>query len=320
MSALDNPRGLAIGPEGALYVAEAGRGGAGPCGPNIVGENRCYGPTGAITRLWQGQQERVATGLPSHALVGGGAANGPNDISLLGRGGAYVTMGLGRDPSFREVFGAPGDAFGRLLHVSAGGEWNSVGDLATYEAQVNPAGGIIDSNPFGVLAEAGERLVTDAGANALLRVSADGTVSTVATFPSVAQGRPLDAVPTGLAVGPDGAYYVGELTGVPFPAGAARVYRVVPGAAPEIFLTGFKTIIDLAFDQVGNLYVLQHASAPVFFGGPGQLIRVAPDGTRTLIHGGLDRPTSVLVGKEGEVYVSNHGITPGVGEVLRIDF
>ena len=31
MSGLDNPRGLAIGPLGALYVAEAGRGGAGPC-------------------------------------------------------------------------------------------------------------------------------------------------------------------------------------------------------------------------------------------------------------------------------------------------
>jgi glucose/arabinose dehydrogenase len=31
MSGLDNPRGLALGPEGALYVVEAGRGGTGPC-------------------------------------------------------------------------------------------------------------------------------------------------------------------------------------------------------------------------------------------------------------------------------------------------
>jgi hypothetical protein len=29
MHGLDNPRGLAFGPEGGLYVAEAGRGGAG---------------------------------------------------------------------------------------------------------------------------------------------------------------------------------------------------------------------------------------------------------------------------------------------------
>ncbi len=30
MSGLDNPRGLAFGPNGDLYVAEAGRGGPGP--------------------------------------------------------------------------------------------------------------------------------------------------------------------------------------------------------------------------------------------------------------------------------------------------
>ena len=30
---LDNPRGLAFGPEGALYIAQAGRGGDGLCGP-----------------------------------------------------------------------------------------------------------------------------------------------------------------------------------------------------------------------------------------------------------------------------------------------
>jgi hypothetical protein len=41
MTGLDNPRGLASGPEGALYVAEAGR--AGPAGGNSlldVGERR----------------------------------------------------------------------------------------------------------------------------------------------------------------------------------------------------------------------------------------------------------------------------------------
>jgi hypothetical protein len=66
MSGLDNPRGLAFGPKGALYVAESGRGGT---GPSIVlqGEEQSYGPTGALTRLWRGEQERVATGLPSIA-------------------------------------------------------------------------------------------------------------------------------------------------------------------------------------------------------------------------------------------------------------
>ena len=40
MSNLDNPRGLAWGPEGALYVAEAGKPtNVGPCAPAPRGQN-----------------------------------------------------------------------------------------------------------------------------------------------------------------------------------------------------------------------------------------------------------------------------------------
>src|SRR5215207_2941264 len=63
---LDNPRGLTFGPEGALYVAEAGRGGTSPC----IGTGTmtfCYGPSGAVSRLWHGTVERLITGLPSLA-------------------------------------------------------------------------------------------------------------------------------------------------------------------------------------------------------------------------------------------------------------
>ena len=72
-------------------------------------------------------------------------------------------------------------------------------------------------------------------------------------------------------------------------------------------------------DDDGNLYVLEHAGGPVFFGAPGRLLRIAPDGDATVILDGLDRPTSVAIGWDGEIYVTNHGITPGMGEVLRID-
>jgi len=319
MSGLDNPRNLAIGPEGGLYVTEAGRGGSGPCGVNGAGETRCYGPTGAVSRLWRGEQDRVAEGLPSHALVDGGAASGPNDISFLGRGGAYLTIGLGFDRRLRDALGKAGPLFGTVVHMSASGQWRVVADVLVHEETANPGGGPIDSNAYGVLAEPGSHLVVDAGGNALLRAWADGGITTVATFPSRPQGRTTDAVPTSVAVGPDGAYYVSELTGVPFAAGAARIYRVVPGQAPTIHLEGFKTITDIAFDEDGNLYVVEHASGPMFFGGPGRLLKVAPDGTRTPVISDLDRPTSVLVGRNGELYVTNHGVTAGIGEVLRIE-
>ncbi len=323
MSGLDNPRGLAFGPEGALYVAEAGRGGDGP-GIVTRGELRRYGPSGAVTRLWRGRQQRLVSGLPS--LIGQvtGEVVGPHDISLLGLGQAHVTIGLGFDPTRRVELGPVGAQFGRLVRILPNGRWQLGEDLGAYEVEANPDGLLLDSNPYGLLSLPGERVVADAGANALLRVAADGTIETLAVLPFRANpmfpgvGPPLvQSVPTSVAVGPDGALYVGLLTGFPFPAGSARVFRVVPDEEPEVYLDGFKTIIDLDFGPDGSLYVLQHVTGP-FLSGPGALIRVAPDGTRTTLHGGLQRPTSVVVGRDGALYVSNRGTSVGTGEVLRI--
>jgi hypothetical protein len=85
-----------------------------------------------------------------------------------------------------------------------------------------------------------------------------------------------------------------------------------------VYASGFKTITDFAFAPDGGLYVLQFATAPVFFGGPGALIRVAPGGARSTITTALLQPTGIVVGADGSVYVSNRGTSSGDGEVLRI--
>lgn len=318
MSGLDNPRGLAMGPFGGIYVAEAGRGGSGPCqllAP--VNQVRCYGPSGAISLLWRGHQYRVVTGLPSHANAAG-EANGPNDIEFDGWRGAYVTIGLGGTPADRDGFGPDAHLLGTLIHIPFIGHTRIAGDPTAYEAASNPGGGPVDSNVYGLLVRPGARIVTDAGGNVVLRVAPNGDISTLGVLPARAQGRSTDAVPTTVVRGPDGAYYVGELSGAPFAAGAARVYRLVPGGEPTVVLEGFKTIVDMAFGSDGSLYVLEHATGPVFFGGPGQVIRVKPDRTRSVVAGGFIRPTSLLV--DGRtIYVTNNTVTPGVGEVLRID-
>jgi sugar lactone lactonase YvrE len=325
MSGLDSPRGLAWGPEGGLYVAEAGGTAInGPCTAVVRGSN-CYSGSGAITRLWRGKQERVATGLPSLFNPALADISGPQHLSFVGRGNLAVTIGWGGAPATRGGLGALGTLFGTLLAVTPSGQWRVVSDVSDFEGAENPAGGPIDSNPYGVLAEPGQTFVTDAGGNSLLRVAETGAVSLVATFPSVpVPAGPFnppfaqsDAVPTDVVRGPDGALYVSTLTGAPFLPGAASIYRVVPGQSPQIYAAGFTMITDLDWGADGSLYVLQHASAP-FFGGPGSVIRVAPGGARTTVATGLNRPAGLRVGPDGALYVSNNSAFADIGEVLRI--
>ena len=314
MSGLDNPRGLAFGPEGGLYVAEAGRGGPGPPCAMIRGQLQCVGATGAVSRLWHGAQERIATGLPSMRR-----RTAPGDRAA--RHLAARARRRLRDDRARREPGHPSGVRARLRPArSLEAEWNWLADddISSYEAEHNPdESPVPDSNPYGVLAEPGGRIVTDAGGNDLLRVRSNGDISTLAVFPSRPQGRETDSVPTSVAVGPDGAYYVGELTGAPFFADIARVYRVVPGQDPEPYGPTFSFIIDLAWGPDGNLYVLQHGSEDGL-AGPGQLFRVESDGTKTLVINDLEAPASLLFSADA-LYVSNRGESAGTGEVLRFD-
>ena len=328
MSGLDSPRGLAFGPEGGLYVTEAGEGiASGPCVAVAAGMN-CYSQTGKITRLYRGKQERVVTGLPSIFNTARRDVVGPNDIACQGRGTCFVTIGWGGDPNAREGLGASVSSLvGTLLQVEPSGRWRIVANVSDYEADNNPQGGPVDSNPYGVFVSANNRYVTDAGGNSLLRVAPNGRISLVAVFPRVPAAAPFnlsDAVPTEVNVGPDGALYVSLLTGAPFTPGAAGIYRVDPGQGPEqvpeLYQGDFKTVIDFAFGPDGSLYVLEHSIATTFppIGTPGRLTKVAPNGTRTEITRALNRPTSVIVDDNGVIYVSNNGVAVGTGEVLKI--
>jgi hypothetical protein len=328
MTGLDNPRGLAWGPEGGLYVAEAGRGGASPCvpSPDVPNVPRCYGATGAISRLWHGQQERIVTGLPSVAFQpAGDTAAGPQHVSFQGRGGLHVTIGCGCDKGTATGQLLDSLGFGYLLHVPASGNAKPLSDLAGYEVVANPDGLQIDSNPYGLLALPGHQLVTDAGGNSLLDIAANGDISTVATFPKVPGPFGLrDAVPTDVVLGPDGAYYVSTLTGFPFTADTAIVYRVAPGQAPTPYAWNLTQLTDLAFGADGSLYVLQHASGipgvPFPFAGPGAVRRVPAGGgaSSTLVASGLPRATGLVVGDDGALYVSVNGASAGNGAVWRI--
>ena len=334
-SGLDNPRGLAVGPNGVLYVAEAGRGraagvGQGPCAPNPVGgEAVCLGPTGAVTavNLRKGSQKRVVTGLPSLAVASGSTATGPADIAL--GSGSFVAVGLGQHPDQRDGLGAGESALGTMVRVDLDrDEWRSVADLAAFERANDPDGGdplsVVESNPNGVVADASGQVVIDAAANTVLAVR-KGTVSLLAVLPartSPSQGNRLETVPVSAVRGPDGALYVAELTGVFFPPGEARVWRIQDGVA-TVHADGLTMITDLAFGPDGSLYVLEYTADGGFsaFGAdpPGALVRVSGGQQTTLLSSadGLSGPSGLAVGPDGTLYISNHSTDAGTGEVLR---
>lgn len=346
-SGLNNPRGLAFAPNGQLFVTEAGSGGNGACTLLADNRNACYGETGALTRIDPSgllPPARVISGLPSLAAPGGFGGVGPHSISFQGAGNGKLVMGLGADAAARQGLGAKAGLFGHVLQVSVDGAWTVGADIAAFEAANNPVAGGADSNPYGVLAIPARHIVADAGANALFEVAANGKLRTFATFEArmvaappflglpAGTTIPMQAVPTTVVDGRDGWLYAGQLTGFPFPLGAANIYRLpLAGGTPQVFATGFTNIVALAFDASQRLYVLQIGNGFAGPGGPplaapGSLIRINTDGTRTEIYGNLFYPGGLAIGPDGAIYVSNFGIVPGAtppafpsgGQVLRI--
>ena len=337
---LSNPRKLFVAADGSIYVVEAGTGGRDTClgkGANEV----CVGLTGSITRIAGGPRKRVVTGLWSAANLKSEQAQGPADVVV--RGDTYYV--LLQDGSINakgfNALGPDAVTAGDLISTPAGRVRPAVIlNFAAFEAANNPDHGAgpgaklgdppIDSDPYAFTPYRGGFAVVDAAGNDLLWISPKGAVSVLAVFPtqtekltkSVARkiGAPatttsihVQSVPSSVAVGPDGALYVGELTGAPFTPGTARIWRISPDKSLSVYARGFTNISDLAFDGK-NLLVLEIDSIGLLHPkGSGALIRLAPNGARTVIASkGLVDPTGVAVGS-GSIYISNDGLFPATG-------
>jgi len=318
---LVNPRGIATGPGDRLLVVESG--------------------TGAIDELRRGGLQTIAT-VP-----------GAVDVATNGLGNTYAVIG-GPEPDAPPP--PPGSSSASLVRILPNGTVKLVADIGAYQVThpdaddldqpPNPA----ESNPNGLaLLPGGNVLVADAAANDLLEVDVHGRITTVAHFrpelvpwglpfgPPPGTIVPAEAVPTAVAVGPDGAYYVSELTGFPFAKGAARIWRIEPGSVEAVcdpiaprggcssVATGFSSVIDLTFGPDGTMYVLELAknglAGALVLGNefpPTGALWAAKNGVRTLVSGALAAPGGVAVDANGSIFATTLTFGPPGGSVLNL--
>jgi hypothetical protein len=351
-SGLNNPRHLTLTGDG-LWVAQAGAGGpagksscvTGPSTGGAGSTSYCVGQTGAVSLIRHGHIA-ASVSLPSVIQTDSSEVAGPAAVTF-GHGQAAVIMQdvLVNSKGVNALPKPAGNLFGQLL-IRSGHHLRTV-DLAAYAAAhpqsaaslgTVPGETAFDSDPYDVVAYHGGFLVADAAANSLLQVSASGKIHLLARFPAVTETAPAgvlgpapvtvkaQAVPTSIAVGPDGALYVGLLRGVPSDPGTAYIYRVVPGHQPTIWARGLTAVTSIAFDGHGRLLATEYSTGRLLSPPttPGALVRISHDGHRvtTLPVTGLFQPTGVAAAADGAVYVSNFGGSTATaahpGEILKI--
>ncbi|HEX3967702.1 MAG TPA: ScyD/ScyE family protein [Edaphobacter sp.] len=336
-SGLESPRGLKFGPDGDLYVAEAGTGGTistvGSCAqvPPPIG-SYLGGNTGRISKLDRsGNRTTVATGFPS-ALAAEGDLQGVADIAFLNGTLYAVTAGGGCSHGNAS---SP-NIIARVNTKS--GSWTAIANLSQF-VQSHPAAypDAGDFEPDGVfysLIAYDNRLYTvEPNHGQLFSASAGGDLREELDI-SKQEGH---IVPTSIAVN-DGKFYIGNLGLFPITPDSSKIMSFNTGGCPWPFLSGFgcgdeiqklrlsgsragfTTVVAVDFGPDGLLYALELNDAAGFPTPPfgvGKVVRLNRAGVIEDVATGLSLATGMTFGPDGYLYVSNFGAAPS-GQILRI--
>ncbi|MFQ5923027.1 MAG: SMP-30/gluconolactonase/LRE family protein [Anaerolineales bacterium] len=342
LTALDNPRGIAVGPAGELFVSEAGTGFDAVDPTEMTGKFTVFmDRNGDGDFDDEGEADRWFSHLPTYnALQFFGTrrdeVSGPSDVLIHDDGRVFLSVDGGLDKiGLFEI--SPEARMGRNL--SSRSNMNSIAFTSDQESVY----------------------AVESTLNQLVEITLQGELREIVAFTPLDSGQ--QAVPAGVAVDPStGEVLVALFSGValdkqtgeiiPFVPGDAKVVRVNPDSGQVIDeITGLTAAVDVAVDSEGMIFVVEMASgyadllpklfdlfdagAPPLHGGylrfSGRVTSYPADGgSPTVILEGIDMPTNITVGPQCELYVSTGQGTPGrpipgsdgptriVGQVLRV--
>lgn len=277
--------GGTIGPDGALYVAEAA--------------------LGQITRIdpSDGSATQFASGLPPQVIPLGGAI----DVAFVGTTMYVLVTVVGPDVGGTSVDG--------IYERNSLGGFDVFADLGAWSI-LNPPSTQFDlpsGVQFALQPVADGFLVTDGHHNRVLHVSSAGEVTQLIQFENI--------VPTGLAV-THGTVFMSQAGPVPHEPATGKVVSFplnAPRPHAHDIASGFSLLVDVESGPDGALYALSQGDSPgnVPPASPaspdsGRLLLVNRDGSFSVLVDELNLPTSLdFVGDTAFVTTLN-------GEVWKI--
>ncbi len=291
VTGLEELQGSTVGPGKALYVTA-------PLAGTIW---RVDPKTGAITLF--------ATGLPKRNPDPYYIGSGVVDVTFRGSTAYALVTGVATDLGGNDIVG--------IYRVDGPDSHTIVADIGAWSTAHPPVPGFFVPTGFQYAIETYRDgfIVTDGHHNRVLYVTLDGEVTELIAF--------ADVVPTGLAVRGN-TIYVTEAGPIPHLPETAKLMSFSPGSsiATEVASAAGLNVglfVDVEFGLGSSLYTLAQGNwdGP-FEGAPalpntGALLKLQPNGTFSVIAGGLNQPTSME-------YIGNTAYVVGLaGEVWKID-